>query len=163
LVTSVGCDQATKVAAIGTLKGHPTRTYLGDLFRLTYAENPGAFLGLGGRLPPEVRAPLFTFGIAILIGALIAYVLFGKHLNRASILCLSLMAGGGVGNLIDRIVRNGVVVDFMNMGIGSVRTGIFNVADVQLMAGAIALLVFIVFTQQPPPEQHPPQRVEEPS
>ena len=144
LTTSVGCDQVTKVMAVDALKGRPTQTFLGDTFRLTYAENPGAFLGLGGQLPASVRGPLFTIGIAVLLTALIAYVMVGRGLTRPSLLALALMAGGGIGNLIDRIIRDGVVVDFMNMGIGRVRTGIFNVADIQLMVGVGILLAFML-------------------
>jgi signal peptidase II len=52
---------------------------------------------------------------------------------------LALLIGGGVSNLVDRISR-GAVVDFLNLGIGSLRTGIFNVADMAIMSG-IALLI----------------------
>jgi signal peptidase II len=144
LSTSVGCDQATKIVAIDHLKGRPTQSFLGDLFRLTYAENPGAFLGLGGTLPESVRGPLFTFGIAALLSALTVYIAMNKVLTKPAVVCMALMVGGGFGNLIDRIIRGGVVVDFMNMGIGGLRTGIFNVADVQLMVGAgvLALLLW---------------------
>jgi signal peptidase II len=52
-----------------------------------------------------------------------------------------MMVGGGLSNWFDRLVNEGRVVDFMNLGIGSFRTGIFNVADVAIMAGA-AVMVF---------------------
>jgi signal peptidase II len=52
-----------------------------------------------------------------------------------------LVAAGGAGNLVDRIVRDGRVIDFMNLGLGPVRTGIFNMADVQIMAGLALLLL----------------------
>ena len=52
-----------------------------------------------------------------------------------------LVSAGGVGNLVDCIVRNGHVIDFMNLGLGPVRTGIFNVADVQIMVGLGLLLL----------------------
>jgi signal peptidase II len=48
-----------------------------------------------------------------------------------------LIVGGGVSNLIDRLRYGGYVVDFLNVGIGSLRTGIFNVADMAIMAGVI--------------------------
>jgi signal peptidase II len=57
-----------------------------------------------------------------------------------------LLAAGGIGNLIDRILRDGAVIDFMNLGIGPVRTGIFNVADVQIMA---AVAIFVFFKEPP--------------
>jgi signal peptidase II len=53
---------------------------------------------------------------------------------------LALVIGGGVSNWIDRAVR-GSVVDFMNIGLGWLRTGVFNIADVALMAGAATLLL----------------------
>jgi signal peptidase II len=55
------------------------------------------------------------------------------------VLAVSLVFAGGVGNLIDRIIHNGFVVDFINIGIGPIRTGIFNVADVAVMGGSILL------------------------
>jgi signal peptidase II len=54
---------------------------------------------------------------------------------------LALVAGGGISNLIDRLLYNGRVTDFLNVGIGGVRTGIFNVADMAIMAGALLLLL----------------------
>ena len=59
LVPSIACDQFTKELAIDHLKGEPTRNIVGTLFQLSYAENPGAFLGLGRSLPDTVRLPLF--------------------------------------------------------------------------------------------------------
>ena len=55
---------------------------------------------------------------------------------------LSAIFGGGLSNILDRILNNGLVVDFMNMGIGSVRTGIFNIADVAIMSGLGLMLLF---------------------
>jgi len=52
----------------------------------------------------------------------------------------SLMVGGGAGNLFDRATSGGVI-DFMNVGIGGVRTGIFNVAAVAILAGLVLLLL----------------------
>ncbi len=50
---------------------------------------------------------------------------------------IALIIGGGIGNLIDRLLRNGSVSDFMNMGVGRLRTGIFNFADLFLIAGVV--------------------------
>ncbi len=142
----VGCDQVTKQAAIAWLEGAPTTTYLADTFRLTYMENHGAFLGMGATWPPLVRWVAFTLLSGLMVGVALVFAL--RQLRNVQRVHLSaplwgalLLAAGGIGNLIDRIVRDGAVVDFMNMGIGSLRTGIFNVADVQIMAGA-ALLAF---------------------
>lgn len=58
------------------------------------------------------------------------------------IFSLSLLFSGGIGNIIDRILFDRHVTDFMNLGVQNIRTGIFNVADVCVTAGAIGLLLF---------------------
>jgi signal peptidase II len=149
LCTSVGCDQATKVVAQGALKGAAPQSYLADTFRLTYAENPGAFLSMGAHLPEGVRSSILTVGVGLLLVAALMYLFSSRKLPRSQVVALALVVGGGIGNLIDRLVHGGVVVDFMNLGIGSLRTGIFNVADVQIMAGACALAL-LARTRDPP-------------
>lgn len=139
LFGSVGCDQVTKVAAREHLAGRGTLSYLGDTFRLTYAENHGAFLGLGSTLPETTRTLLFTGLVGIVLAGLLVWVFRTADISKMAVLAASLVIGGGIGNLIDRIVFDGGVTDFMNMGIGGLRTGIFNVADVWIMAGVFLL------------------------
>jgi len=55
-------------------------------------------------------------------------------------LALSLIVSGGLSNFIDRIIYNGVVVDFLNIGIGNFRTGILNIADIAITLGIILML-----------------------
>lgn len=139
-VGTVGCDQATKQAAVTHIKDGPEMSALGGSIRLTYAENPGAFLGVGSRLSGGARSALFVALNLVLLGAL-AWWAFGREravLVRAAAM---LVLAGGVSNLIDRLVRDGGrVVDFLAIGVGPVRTGIFNVADVALMLGVAGLL-----------------------
>jgi signal peptidase II len=65
-----------------------------------------------------------------------------KTMNNLQNLACGLVLSGGFSNLYDRITNNGGVVDFMNMGIGGLRTGIFNVADMAIMAGVFLLLIY---------------------
>ena len=74
LVASVGCDQFTKHVAQNHLKGQPVASYWGDTFRLQYAENPGAFLGLGQDLPEGVRRTLLI-GVNLAIASALATVM----------------------------------------------------------------------------------------
>lgn len=136
-------DQWTKVLAERYLAGHPTRTYLGDTFRLLYLENRGAFLSLGAGLPESVRHWVFVVGVAVIVLALLVMLLRETRLTTLEVVAFSLVIAGGIGNLIDR-VSFGVVRDFMNMGIGSLRTGVFNVADVAITTGAVIILVDLV-------------------
>ncbi len=146
----VALDQATKVIAIRTLApenrviAFPDSWYPNDLFRFQYAENKGAFLSLGSRLSDSARFWVLT-GLNSVILVLVALYLLGKQRLHAGVtLALALILAGGVGNLIDRVFRDGVVIDFMNLGIAagpwSVRTGIFNIADLAIVGGLVLLV-----------------------
>jgi signal peptidase II len=135
LMGTVGCDQATKQLAISHLRDEPAQSFLGGVLRLVFAENPGAFLSLGGRLPPAVRFWLLTIGVGLLLLVALLYLVKSQRLGRLHIVALTLAVGGGASNWYDRLVNNGHVVDFMVLGIGPVRTGVFNVADIAIMAG----------------------------
>lgn len=140
LALTVGCDQVTKQVAVSELKGEPRQSFLGDLFRLEYAENPGAFLGLGGSLPGGLQFWLLTMGVGSLLLSMLAYLVTSRELRVAPSLRLAMLVAGGLSNWVDRLRNEGRVVDFLNLGLGGVRTGIFNVADVAIMAGAAVLL-----------------------
>jgi signal peptidase II len=112
-----------------------TATFSFGPLTLTYTENRGAFLSLGENLPPEVRAWLFN---GVVAAGLIAVAIF---LIRKPDVPLTLVFSGGVGNLIDRMRFGGNVTDFLYLHAGPLHTGIFNVADMAITAGAIWLLV----------------------
>ena len=140
-LTCVGCDQATKLAAKQHLRNGPVYSYAGDTVRFQYAENTGAFLSLGASLAEPLRQLYFTVLVGIFLLGLIAYLLLSRELTPFAVSCLSFVAAGGVSNLIDRIAYDGRVVDFLNVGIGPLRTGIFNIADMAITFGALFLLL----------------------
>jgi len=142
LLGCVGCDQATKVAARAYLRDAPTISYLHDTFRLTYAENFGAFLSVGASMSKSVRVAVFQGAVGLVILGLIGAALLWRGLSAMQVAGLTLLGASGLGNLIDRLLYDGRVTDFLNMGIGPVRTGIFNVADIVGVAGVIVLLIF---------------------
>jgi signal peptidase II len=134
-------DQLTKVWAVAALKGGPRYSFLWDTTRIAYAENTGAFLGLGGTLDPQLRFLIFTALVGVFLLGLFVYLLLAKEMDNISLWAMSLIFAGGFSNFIDRALNEGAVVDFLNMGIGGLRTGIFNVADVYIMVGA-GLIIF---------------------
>jgi signal peptidase II len=136
---TIGCDRVTKHVATTTLAGQPSLSLLADTLRLEYAENPGAFLGLGADWPLPVRTALFSVANGLLLIGITLAAMRSQWPGPA-LLGLALFGAGGASNLIDRLAY-GKVVDFINLGLGPVRTGIFNVADVAIMLGA-ALVVF---------------------
>ena len=137
----VGCDQVSKSAARSMLHSGATESLFADSLRFQLTENPGSFLSLGASLPEHLRFTLFTAAVAVILTGLVCAALFARRLNTARFVALALFAGGGISNLIDRLLYDGRVTDFLNVGIGSLRTGIFNLADMAILAGAL-LLVF---------------------
>ncbi len=137
---SIACDQATKLIAKRYLRPGDYFSYAGDIFRLQYAENSGAFLGLGSSLPDPWRQLIFTVLVGIFLLALLVYLLRSRELTSFATVCLAFICAGGLSNLIDRIAYDGRVVDFLNVGIGPLRTGIFNVADMAITFGALFML-----------------------
>jgi signal peptidase II len=139
LIFCVGCDQLTKDVAHQYLALQPPQSWFYDAVRLQYAENTGAFLSLGGGFSEGVRVLLFQVFPALCLVAL-AMVLFAQQIPLPTAIAWSLVLSGGLGNLLDRIMNDGRVIDFMNLGIGSLRTGIFNVADVCITTGVVLLM-----------------------
>lgn len=143
IVTCVGCDQATKSVAQSQLRGESPIILADNLVRFEYTENPAAFLSLGINLSPEIRYWLFTiFASALLMGVLLFALKESSKIHLSILIALSLFIGGGLGNQLDRILNEGRVVDFVSIGIGPLRTGIFNVADMAIMAGFALMLLY---------------------
>jgi signal peptidase II len=137
----VGCDQVTKSVAQNHLKGQAPRAFCGGALRLEYAENPGAFLSLGQDWPPVARLVLLTVMNGLLMATIAGVLVVRWNMSGKTFLACALLLSGGVGNLIDRVRLDGLVVDFLNLGIGPLRTGIFNVADVAISLGAVGLIL----------------------
>lgn len=142
-LSTVIIDQITKVIARNTLGPAEELSYLGNTVIFLHTENTGAFLSLGSQLPEYVRFMIFS----VLVGAGLIYVTYSlikdKTMETYETIAWAMIIGGGFGNLIDRVFR-GSVTDFLNMGIGGLRTGIFNAADVAVTTGAIILFLAAV-------------------
>jgi signal peptidase II len=146
MVATIGCDRVTKHMAATTLAEQPGRSFLADTVRLEYAENTGAFLSLGADWPRPIRTAVFGVSNAVLLVAL-AVIAVRRRWPAVALLGVALFVAGGASNLMDRITY-GMVIDFMTVGVGSLRTGIFNVADVAIMLGA-GLLMFEGYRTSP--------------
>jgi len=145
-LSTIGCDQVTKQIAAVELADGARRSLLHDAVRLQYTENAGAFLGLGANLPPTIRTPVLIAATTVLLLG----VLFALRQPRLTVtyrVGLYLILAAGLSNLLDRFIR-GRVIDFLNLGIGTLRTGIFNMADLALVVG-VALAVLAHRTSGP--------------
>lgn len=166
LVTCIGCDQTTKHFARSTLHSALPRSFFNDIVHLRYAENPGGMMSFAADLPKSVRFWFLTVFVGLLLSGLLLFTLLSRTLTKWQTTALTLIVAGGYSNLLDRINHNGHVIDFLAIGIGNIRTAIFNLADVIILLGALLLLLASPFrTQNRSPEapaqaQHPSNDVE---
>jgi signal peptidase II len=137
---NVGCDQVTKNLAREQLDYGSTISIIDPFLTLVKVENTGAFLSLGNGLPESFRVGLLIFLPCLILIIVFIYAMRSNNISRVGILGLGFIVGGGVGNMIDRILF-GSVTDFLHMDFVLFRTGIFNAADVSIMVGMFLLLL----------------------
>lgn len=139
----IAADRITKDLAKAHLQGREMLTYFHDTFRLLYVENTGAALSLGDNLPKAASFWLLSIlPLLFLLGVAFYTIKHAEQMSVMKVFSLTMIFSGGIGNVIDRIIYDRHVTDFMNMGIGDIRTGIFNVADIFVTSGVIGLLLF---------------------
>lgn len=131
-------DQATKSLVRATLAVGASVPFLDGFMSLTHVRNTGAAFGFfPGRMPVFIA-------ISVLVLGGIAWVWWRlKPRSTWVVIALGLVAGGATGNLIDRIIA-GRVTDFFDVGWWPV----FNVADIALDVGVVALLVWLLFSRE---------------
>ena len=139
-VLCAGCDQATKVAATEWLQTAGFVDYLGGIVRFQLVHNPGAFMSLGAGFPEWLRTTLLVGVVPLALVVLCVSFLRSEGLTVLGGIALGLVAGGGGGNWFDRLA-DGTVTDFVRLELAGLRTGIFNVADVAILAGVALLLL----------------------
>jgi signal peptidase II len=139
LLGSAGCDHASKQVALATLGGEGPLSLAGDAVRLELAYNAGAFLSAGADLPEGVRRFLLIGLVPLGVAALCAHFLRARELPVALAVGLGLLAGGGLANWADRILHDGLVTDFILLRVAGLHTGVFNLADVAVVAGVLLL------------------------
>ena len=136
-------DQATKIWVDKTLRIYETHTILPGLLDLHYIRNTGAAFGFLSGSHAGFRIPFFVLVSVVAVGIIL--FLFHK-LEDSEImmpLALSLVLGGAIGNLLDR-VRLGEVIDFILVHYKGFHWPAFNVADIAITVG-VSLLVLRVF------------------
>jgi signal peptidase II len=144
----ISADLVVKALIERAFSDRPTLHLLGDTVRVGFVLNTGVFLSLGSALSPTVRFWLFVVGVGGVLAMLLALTLRDPRFRKPEVVAVAAIVGGGIGNLIDR-VQLGAVRDFLNVGIGPLRTGIFNVADMAITFGGIALILIPLFRRRP--------------
>jgi len=141
LLINYSLDQLTKYIAVIYLKDSDPIYLLYKTVLITYAENTGAFLSMGSDWPISLKYIVLAI-LPILFCLYGIYYCVFKENDMTRLVLIASVIAGGLGNLIDRLFNDFAVVDFLNFGIGSLRTGILNVADLSVTFGAILFLIY---------------------
>lgn len=131
-------DLLTKAWVLQNFSLYESVPVLGDFVRFTYTHNRGAAFGI------HVGEHSRYFFLALSLVALVVLALIYRVTpagDRLRLVALSLVAGGALGNIVDRFRFERGVVDFLDIGIGAYRWPVFNVADMAVSSGAVLLLV----------------------
>lgn len=141
-------DRFSKWIVATRLTLHDGITVIPDFFRIVHVENPGAAFGLFAASSYQWRLTiliLFSLLALIVVGVLLWK---NSHIVSATGTALSLILGGALGNLWDRVIA-GHVTDFLEFHIGSYYWPSFNVADSAIVIGALLLVGDILFSKAP--------------
>lgn len=128
-------DQISKLLVVNLLTKNDSITIIKNFFYLTYINNDGAAFSI------LVGKRIFLILIAVLaIVMLIRYIKKNNIQNKLELVSISLIIGGSLGNLMDRVVR-GYVIDFLDFKIFNYNFPIFNLADTFIVIGVFLLLL----------------------
>lgn len=138
----IAVDQLVKLLALVSLHAHSFKIGANPInLALELSLNPGAFLSLGAALPPQVKQLIFIVGVAVVVAWALWWSLSNWNQPLRKVLPLYAIALGGIANLIDRVFRDGHVVDYMVLNVGPAHTGVFNIADIAITVGALYLMM----------------------
>ncbi len=132
-------DQYTKYLAATKLINYHTIPLIKNVFHLTFVENRGAAFGI-----LQGQKWLLIVVTSTIIIAMVYYIIKSKPNSRLLLASFSMVIGGAIGNLIDR-VRLGYVIDFLDVYIYSYNYPVFNIADSFVVVGTIFLSYYILF------------------
>lgn len=130
-------DQLTKLMIMNSMVTGQTIPVLDGFFNITYIHNTGAAFGMFA----DNTVMLIIVTAILMAAAVIFAAVKRKDLGGFICLCITMIIGGGIGNMIDRTVR-GYVVDFLDFKIWN---PVFNVADIFVVTGCILVIIYILF------------------
>lgn len=136
IIAAVAIDQIIKKAVVSTMALYETIPVIQDVFHITYIHNTGAAFSM----MDGMRIVLIMLPLVLVCAALIYMFIKRKTGHPLLMTSVALIAGGGIGNLIDRISM-GFVVDYLDFRVFP----IFNMADICVCVGCGLLILYILF------------------
>ena len=145
-------DRFTKHLVAKQISLHDSITVIRKVFYITHVENQGAAFGLFNDSPSEWKIGLLVLFSIVALVVVAALLWHNSHTITITAIGLSLIFGGALGNLWDRLL-NRRVVDFLEVYIGPYQWPAFNVADSAIVVGAGLLVFEILFAKSPAAEK----------
>lgn len=154
LLANVGCDQISKNIARNQIDTYEQIKVISGYITLTKVENSGAFLSWGNQLPEIIKLLVLKIIPLLVLMVGLVFILKNKNMSYPYAIPIACIIGGGVGNLYDRILH-GSVTDFLHLNFQIFQTGVFNLADVSIMAGTCWLFVNEFLAKRNRPIENP--------
>ncbi len=139
LISNIGCDQISKDIVRQKIEYNTQINVISKYLILTKVENTGAFLGLGKSIPRPIYILLMIVLPLLVIGYALYYLMKRNNVSKLLIFGISFAAGGGLGNICDRILY-GSVTDFLYFDFVLFHTGIVNMADISVTIGFFLIM-----------------------
>ena len=149
IIISVGIDQIVKFVIESKIKYGSSIPVIENFFYLSHHKNSGAAWSFLSEYDWSVN---FFIVVTSIVCVILIYFLFKAH-HRLLNFSLSLLIGGAIGNLIDRIVK-GNVTDFIEFHFGSYIFPVFNIADMCVVIGTIFLAIYMLFVHKEPEKEN---------
>jgi signal peptidase II len=140
LSSNISCDQLSKSYVRQAVNEFETISLFNNYITVMKVENTGAFLSLGNTLPVALRLLLLVFLPVLVLGFGVYFIFRKQDLGRTTLFGICCVLGGGIGNIFDRIMY-GSVTDVLHIDFVLFQTGVFNLADVSIMAGVFIVLI----------------------
>ena len=142
------CDQVSKALILKNLPLHHNIGVIAGLFDIVRVHNPGGAFGLMAGMGSGLRTVVFLLISSLAVGLILYFYLKTPPTHRLLAFGFALIFGGAIGNLIDRL-RFGIVVDFIDVYIGTYHWPAFNVADSAITVGIFIFLFHLLFKKMP--------------
>ncbi len=146
----LAADQASKFYVDAHIPLYHSVAVIPGFFSLTHVRNPGAAFGILSTQSAAFRQVFFLVVSVLALGMLLVFFIQTPASDRIGLAALSLLMGGAIGNMIDRI-RMGEVVDFLDFQIGGYHWYTFNVADSAITVGVSLLMLNAFLARKPAP------------
>ncbi|ADL53737.1 signal peptidase II [Clostridium cellulovorans] len=137
IIALVALDQVSKLMIINNVEVGEKIPVINDFFYITHHKNEGIAWSL-----LENKGYIFI-PITIIVTVVLSYMIY-KNKEKLFRISLAVILSGAIGNLIDRLFL-GSVTDFFEFHFGSYVFPVFNVADICVVLGSVALVIFVLF------------------